>query len=76
LSLSAGLGVSGFLTEAQRSDILFSKLDATIIKRQSGEQAKYDFFRRLNSYFPRINEGLGGDFGGDFEAAGGVGDAD
>lgn len=38
------------LTEAQRSDILFAKLDATIIQRTSSGQAKYDVFRRLNSY--------------------------
>lgn len=49
-SLSGGLGVSGFLSEAQKSDILFSKLDATVIQRQSAGQAKYDVFRRLNSY--------------------------
>lgn len=48
--LSGGLGVSGFLSDAQRSDILFAKLDATIIQRQSAGQAKYDVFRRLNSY--------------------------
>lgn len=42
--------VTGSLTEAQRSDIEFAKLDATIIKRSSSEQSKYDVFRRLNSY--------------------------
>lgn len=38
------------LTEAQRSDVQFSKLDATLIQRTSSGQAKYDVFRRLNSY--------------------------
>jgi hypothetical protein len=42
--------VSGSLTDGQRSDVQFSKLDATIIQRTSKEQAKYDVFRRLNSY--------------------------
>lgn len=42
--------VVGVLTEGQRSDIQFSKLDATLIQRTSQEQAKYDVFRRLNSY--------------------------
>ncbi len=40
----------GTFTEAQRSDILFAKLDATVIQRTSSGQAKYDVFRRLNSY--------------------------
>ena len=40
----------GFLTAAQRSDIEFAKLDATIIQRSSSGQSKYDVFRRLNSY--------------------------
>ncbi len=47
---SQGLDVQGVLTDAQRSDIQFAKLDATLIQRTSGEQAKYDVFRRLNSY--------------------------
>jgi hypothetical protein len=38
------------LTEAQRSDIEFAKLNATIIQRSSSGQSKYDVFRRLNSY--------------------------
>ncbi len=38
------------LTEAQRSDIEFAKLNATIIQRSSSSQSKYDVFRRLNSY--------------------------
>ena len=42
--------VKGTLSDAQRSDVLFSKLDATIIHRTSTGQAKYDVFRRLNSY--------------------------
>ena len=42
--------VSGTLTEAQRSDIEFAKLNATIIQRASSGQSKYDVFRRLNSY--------------------------
>ena len=46
----AGYEVSGYLTDAQRSDVQFAKLDATLIQRTSGEQAKYDVFRRLNSY--------------------------
>lgn len=50
VSSTQGLGITGILTEAQRSDILFAKLDATIIQRQSSGQAKYDVFRRLNSY--------------------------
>lgn len=41
---------SGVLTEAQRSDIEFAKLNATIIQRASSGQSKYDVFRRLNSY--------------------------
>ncbi len=41
---------TGTLTDAQRSDVQFAKLDATLIQRTSGEQAKYDVFRRLNSY--------------------------
>jgi hypothetical protein len=47
---SAGLGTSGVLSDAQRSDILFAKLDATVIQRVSSGQAKYDVFRRLNAY--------------------------
>lgn len=43
-------GFTGVLTDAQRSDILFAKLDATVIQRLSSGQAKYDVFRRLNSY--------------------------
>ena len=42
--------VFGVLTEAQRSDIEFAKLNATIIQRSSSAQSKYDVFRRLNSY--------------------------
>jgi hypothetical protein len=42
--------VTGSLTEAQRSDIEIAKLDATIIQRTSTPRAKYDVFRRLNSY--------------------------
>lgn len=38
------------LTEAQRSDVEFAKLDATIIQRSGSSQSKYDVFRRLNSY--------------------------
>lgn len=45
-----GRDATGTLTEAQRSDIQFAKLDATIIQRTSAGQAKYDVFRRLNSY--------------------------
>jgi hypothetical protein len=45
-----GRDAVGALTEAQRSDIQFAKLDATIIQRTSAGQAKYDVFRRLNSY--------------------------
>jgi hypothetical protein len=45
-----GRSAVGVLSEAQRSDILFAKLDATIIQRTSSGQAKYDVFRRLNSY--------------------------
>lgn len=41
---------SGVLTEAQRSDVEFAKLNATIIQRSSSSQSKYDVFRRLNSY--------------------------
>lgn len=46
----AGLHVTGVLTDAQRSDIEFAKLNATIIQRSSSGQSKYDVFRRLNSY--------------------------
>jgi hypothetical protein len=46
----AGLAATGTLTDGQRSDVQFAKLDATLIQRTSGEQAKYDVFRRLNSY--------------------------
>jgi hypothetical protein len=46
----AGLNVAGCLTDAQRSDIEFAKLNATIIQRSSSGQSKYDVFRRLNSY--------------------------
>jgi hypothetical protein len=46
----AGLHVVGVLTDAQRSDIEFAKLNATIIQRSSSGQSKYDVFRRLNSY--------------------------
>jgi hypothetical protein len=46
----AGLNVTGTLTDAQRSDIEFAKLNATIIQRSSSGQSKYDVFRRLNSY--------------------------
>ena len=45
-----GRTAAGTLSEAQRSDIQFAKLDATIIQRTSAGQAKYDVFRRLNSY--------------------------
>jgi len=40
----------GTMTEAQRSDVEFAKLNATIIQRSSSGQSKYDVFRRLNSY--------------------------
>ena len=46
----AGVHVTGVLTDAQRSDIEFAKLNATIIQRASSGQSKYDVFRRLNSY--------------------------
>ncbi len=46
----AGLEIGGVLSDGQRSDIQFAKLDATIIQRTSAGQAKYDVFRRLNSY--------------------------
>lgn len=46
----AGLNVVGVLTDAQRSDVEFAKLNATIIQRSSSGQSKYDVFRRLNSY--------------------------
>lgn len=42
--------LTGTFSDAQRSDILFAKLDATVIQRTSSGQAKYDVFRRLNSY--------------------------
>jgi hypothetical protein len=45
-----GRDASTTLTDAQRSDVQFAKLDATLIQRTSGDQAKYDVFRRLNSY--------------------------
>lgn len=50
VAIALGRDPERVLTEAQRSDILFAKLDATVIQRTSGEQAKYDVFRRLNSY--------------------------
>ncbi len=50
VAVRAEVAPSGALTEAQRSDILFAKLDATVIQRTSSGQAKYDVFRRLNSY--------------------------
>lgn len=42
--------VNGTLSEAQRSDVEFAKLNATIIQRSSSGKSKYDVFRRLNSY--------------------------
>jgi hypothetical protein len=45
-----GGAVTGAFTDAQRSDVQFAKLDATLIQRTSSAQAKYDVFRRLNSY--------------------------
>lgn len=47
---SLALEPKGTLTDAQRSDVQFAKLDATLIQRTSTDQAKYDVFRRLNSY--------------------------
>lgn len=38
------------LTEAQRLDIRFARLDIRIIKRDSDPQAKFDLFQRLNSF--------------------------
>ena len=39
-----------YLTEAQKLDIRFSRLDLRIIKRSSDPKAKFDLFQRLNSY--------------------------
>lgn len=38
------------LSEAQKLDVKRAKIDIKIIKRESGDETKYDLFQRLNSF--------------------------